>query len=441
MVVPDGLQTVHLQQHERATKRLPRRSAPWRRWDEAALRRNIGVYVHVPFCLHRCGYCDFLTFGDQRPPGLAPAPYSEALLAEIEARGKWARDEYGSAGRFVDSVFFGGGTPTYLAPEVLSDLVRAVHEHFPIAASGVEFTVEANPDTLNPDYIAALAEAGVNRLSLGIQSTHVRHLRRLERTHRFEDIKPVLRVVQRGPIRRYSFDLIYGLPDMTAREVRESIAALMQYSPEHISAYELIYEPGTPMHRWRRRFPGQVCGERQSIEQHEAIGRALRGYGLYRYEISNYARPGAECRHNLRYWRGGDYIGVGVGAASRLGAEVVNNPRGFEEYRTFLSMGGAVLRPSLPVDSPGLSGSEGRSTAPSLLDAPPADLFLLMRTRAGAPAELLPRPDPHWLTRGWLHPAAGQLAVTNRGLRFADLFAKSAWPALQAARAASPARL
>jgi oxygen-independent coproporphyrinogen-3 oxidase len=126
--------------------------------------------------------------------------------------------------------------------------------------------------------------------------------------------------------------------------VKTSLRRLLQFAPRHISAYELIYEPGTPLHRWLARFKAQELAERERLEQHHAIGRLLGDHGLYRYEISNYAMPGAESRHNLRYWRGGDYIGLGIGAASRFGTEVVNNPRSFEKYREYIGGAGIPAR-------------------------------------------------------------------------------------------------
>jgi oxygen-independent coproporphyrinogen III oxidase len=424
---------------------------PWRRWDEAALRRNIGVYLHIPFCLHRCTYCDFLTYGDKRPQGLTPPAYVDALLDEIKQRGEWAWREYGDHGRYVDTVFFGGGTPTYLEADVLAKLVRTVYENFPIArvapatnvraelasarsdeeiANGplniaggdqlppydvsdpsVEFTTEANPDTLTPDYLACIAEAGVNRISIGVQATQTRHLRLMQRTHRWRDIEPRLAWLPGGPIPRYSFDLIYGLPGMTVTDVKTSARRLLQFKPRHVSAYELIYEPGTPLHRWLQRYKSQELPEADRLAQHRALGRLLGDHGLYRYEISNYALPGEESRHNLRYWRGGDYIGLGIGAASRFGTEVVNNPRNFEKYRE--SFGGAGI-PARGHWRPGMA-------APPF--SPPADIFLRMRTRLGM-EQNGHHPDSAWLTNGWVRKHNGQLEVTDSGLSFADLYHK-----------------
>ncbi|MCC7478574.1 coproporphyrinogen III oxidase family protein [bacterium] len=427
----------------------PRKKSPWLHWNEPLLRRNIGIYLHIPFCLHRCSYCDFLTYGDKRPAGLTPPAYVEALLEEIARRGEWWRRHYLPQGRLVDSVFFGGGTPTYLPAEDTARLVRAVYGAFSVgggldrpisvqnvsstAAGGsrpaptLEFTTEANPDTLTPDYIAALAEAGVNRISIGIQATQTKHLRRMQRTHRWEDIRPRLRWVAEGPIPRFSFDLIYGLPYMRVGEVRETLARLLDFNPRHISAYELIYEPGTPLYAWSRRFSGQRLDEQSCLQQHRAIELTLRGRGLYRYEISNYALPGEESRHNLRYWRGGDYIGLGIGAASRVGIEVINNPRAFELYRKDLAgiggEGDALERTvGAGLDPPMMSRRAGHDPP---LQAPAADIFMQMRTRLGTRLNGH-RIDPRWITDGLLRVESGQIVVTSKGLAFADMFHK-AW--------------
>jgi oxygen-independent coproporphyrinogen III oxidase len=400
---------------------------PWLRWDEAALRRNAGVYLHVPFCLARCRYCDFLTYGREHPAGLDPAAYTAALSREIESRGAWATARYEARGRAVDSVFIGGGTPTYLAPAQLAGIVQAVRVNFPVAPEA-EITAEANPDTLSAEYIAALAAAGVNRLSVGIQATQPRLLRLLGRTHRWDNIQPALCALRASGIPRYSFDVIYSLPGLTQRELAATLRRLLALGPEHISAYELTLEQGTPLARYAQHLPRLVPREGETVRQQRLIERVLAGAGLYRYEVSNYARPGAECRHNLRYWRGGDYFGLGLGAASRIGTEVLNNPRTWSEYqRAVESVGRAEWEAR---DSAG--GAEAGEPWQAAWDAlpteqhelaPPADTFLLARTRlglTGAPAGL----RPEWIAQGWLTPRRGGWSATSRGLNFAERLAR-----------------
>jgi oxygen-independent coproporphyrinogen-3 oxidase len=419
---------------------------PWHNWDETRLRRNLGLYVHVPFCLARCAYCDFLTYGGDRPPELTPDAYRTALLSEIERRGAWTRELYAPRGRLVDTVFIGGGTPTFLEPQSLVEVLEALRAHFPFASDEVEFTVEANPDTLSPGYIAALARAGVNRLSIGVQATQPRHLRFLTRTHRWDDVMPVLASLRGGPIAEFSFDVIYGIPRLTRRELLETLSRLLALGPGHISAYELTVEPGTPYARWAARHPAQLASERRVINQQQTVGRLLASHGLYRYEVSNYAVPGRECRHNLRYWRGGDYLGLGLGAASRVGSEVINNAREFNAYKGRVNRIGT---PDDPVQTAatalnaargigaadgagavnGAGAADGAGTMNAVGDcAPLADAFLRLRTRAG----LCPPPSaipPHWLSNGLVKldttaPNGRRMEVTANGLNYADLLAR-----------------
>jgi len=382
---------------------------PWQNWDEMCLRTNLGVYLHVPFCLARCRYCDFLTYGPERPPELEPAAYVETVLSEIEQRGEWVRQLYGSQGRMVDTIFIGGGTPTCLLVDQLAKICRAIAAAFPCAEQ-VEFTVEANPDTLSPALVDRLARAGVNRLSIGIQATQPRHLRFLGRTHRWADIAPVLMYLPVSPIANYSFDLIYGLPRLSVAELKQSLTRLVSLRPTHISAYELTSESGTPYAGWCARHAGQRACEPVVVRQQQALGRWLAGHGYYRYEVSNYARPGAECRHNLRYWRGGDYVGLGLGAASRLGERVVNNPADFSAYRAGVAQIGAADDPL---------GVRLDYTGPS----PPADMFLRLRTRRGIGADGAAL-DPAWLVKGWGQWRNGRFEPSARGLSYADLLAR-----------------
>lgn len=406
--------------------------APWRLWDEQTLRRNLGVYIHVPFCLRRCRYCDFLSFAAERPHGLSPEAFTQTLHEEIAARGVWAREHYSAQGRLVDSVFFGGGTPTFLTAGALAGLVTAVREHFPMANFDAEITVEANPDTLAPGYINALAQTGVNRLSIGIQATQEHHLRFLGRTHRWRDILPRLHSVAQGPIRRLSFDLIYAVPGLRLAELQDSIERLLALGPEHISAYELTIEPGTWMYRWAQRNPQRLPAVADVVAQQRLFERRLAGYGLYRYEVSNYAKPGAESWHNLRYWRGGDYIGLGLGAASRRGTTVVNNPGAWEEYVRGVALAGSADDPLVRAVQAAQDATEtGGDTAPPEHEclAPPADAFLRLRTRLGLPlAEVAAAARPQlagWLARGWVRLVDGRMEVTSRGLNFADSMARN----------------
>jgi oxygen-independent coproporphyrinogen-3 oxidase len=235
----------------------------------------------------------------------------------------------------------------------------------------------------------------------------------MRRTHRWQDIVPVLRMVADGPIPRYSFDLIYGVPRQTLRELKQSLYRLLEFGPRHISAYCLTREPGTPYSRWLKRFPQLQAREVGVIEQQHTVQRVLGSAGLYRYEVSNYAIPGEESRHNLRYWRGGDYVGLGLGAASRIGDSVLNNPYGWPVYVKRVEEAGAESDPLVQA----AQSARGFS-------APPADLFLRLRTRAGFMRNGHALSNS-WIERGWLRSAGdGQVEVLRRGMGMADYFAR-----------------
>jgi oxygen-independent coproporphyrinogen III oxidase len=381
------------------------------------LRRNLGVYVHIPFCLSRCGYCDFLTHAAPFPAGLDPANYAQVLGREIARRGVQQRRYYAPAGRVVDSVFFGGGTPTYLRAEALAGLVCNVLDSFSIVQDTAEVTVEANPETLSAELLAALAQAGVNRLSMGVQALQDRHLAFLGRSHRLARLEQALALLSGQQALRWSCDLIYGIPGQNVAELLDSARQLLRLGVEHISAYELTIEPGTPLQRWATRFPRQLASQAQVVEMEQALRRLLAGYGLYRYEVSNYALPGRECQHNLRYWRGGDYFGLGLGAASRFQEQLVSNPRTIAEYTKMLEQAEqdtdahTALLEQLWHQN-GLAGP-----------APPADTFLRLRTRAGVPAQDCPQAAV-WRQRGWIRLHGRCWEISTAGLSFTDAMAR-----------------
>ncbi len=395
--------------------RAARIQRPWLAWDAGALRRGVGLYLHVPFCLARCRYCDFLTYGRERPAGLDPDSYSGLLADEIARRAQWFSETYGAVGRQVGSVFVGGGTPTFLKPDQLCRLVELARTQFAMA-DAAEVTVEANPETLSEDYIRSLHTAGVNRLSIGVQALQDRHLAFLTRTHRSRTVHRALEAAASGPIPRLSCDVIYGMPGLSTAELRETIEGLFQYGPEHLSAYELTIEPCTPLAKWAKCFPRQVPEQDMVAAQQQALQRMLASRGLYRYEVSNYARPGRECRHNLRYWLGGDYIGMGLGASSRIGSAVVTNPAEIGAYRASLQHAGSA-------DDP-LSAEFDKLTEAERKQAPSADAFLAARTRYGCGDNGVAI-APDWVARRYVTVDRSGASMTSRGLDFSDLLARA----------------
>ena len=267
---------------------------------------GFGVYVHIPFCRHRCNYCDFNTY-----EGLDAlhAAYVDALVQEIK------RCDYPS--RPATSVFFGGGTPTLLPPEQLVRLLRAVHQRFGLAV-GAEVTVEANPETVDERVFDILQAGGFNRVSVGVQSLAPSVLGPLGRTHSPERALAALSAARTAGFASINADLIYGSPWETESDWRSTLEGVIAAGPEHVSAYALTVEEGTPLATLVAggRAPEvdpDVQAARHGVAE-EILGEA--GYG--RYEVSNWARPGAASRHNLLYWRAGEYAGLGAGAHAHV---------------------------------------------------------------------------------------------------------------------------
>jgi oxygen-independent coproporphyrinogen-3 oxidase len=278
--------------------------------------RRFSLYVHVPFCATRCGYCDFNTY-TAAELGSAPGSSRDAYLAAVRA-------ELALMGRVlgrrpvVHTVFFGGGTPTLLAADELVGLLRAVTDHADLAP-GAEVTTEANPESVDPGYLATLVAGGFSRLSLGMQSAVPHVLAVLERRHTPGRAAEVVGWARAAGFGSISLDLIYGTPGETPRDWDASVAAALAAAPDHISAYSLIVEPGTRLAGRVRR--GELPGIDPEVhaDYYRTADAALAAAGLDWYEVSNWARPGHEARHNLAYWRSDDWWGIGPGAHSHVG--------------------------------------------------------------------------------------------------------------------------
>jgi putative oxygen-independent coproporphyrinogen III oxidase len=302
-----------------------------------AAERDFGVYMHVPFCAARCGYCDFNTYTPAELGGADLAGYVSSAIAELDlAAGVLARA--GVPDRPASTVFLGGGTPTLLPVPELARLLAAVRERFGLPP-GVEVTVEANPDSVGPRSLAALAAAGVTRVSFGMQSAVPHVLATLERTH---DPAALPRVCDwaRAAGLAVSLDLIYGTPGESAADWSASLEAALACAPDHVSAYALVVEPGTRLAARVRRGEVAPTDEDEAAERYEAGDAALQGAGFAWYEVSNWARrPQDACRHNLGYWRGADWWGVGPGSHSHVGGLRWWNVRHPREYTARLAAG------------------------------------------------------------------------------------------------------
>lgn len=279
------------------------------------------LYIHIPFCVKKCAYCDFLSGPssmDER------SVYVEALISEIRQKGKRFK------GRPVSSVFIGGGTPSLLEKEYMEKVLREIVSSFSLTENA-EFSIEANPGTLNPEKLELYREYGVNRLSLGLQSAFDDDLKMLGRIHTYEDFLESYRMAREAGFSNINVDMISAIPGQTKERWRENLRRTVMLGPEHISAYSLIIEEGTPFYEQELDLPD----EESEYEMYEETWQILGEFGYSQYEISNYSLPGRECRHNVGYWRRREYLGLGLGAASLDGNQRYSNTAQMQEYLKF----------------------------------------------------------------------------------------------------------
>ena len=301
-------------------------------------RRELELYIHIPFCVKKCNYCDFLSFGteDERlaetpchPTRQLPVPevYVDRLCREI----RW----YGSKEKFrhrpVISVFFGGGTPSLLSEGQIFRVMAEIRENFLIRRDA-EITMEANPGTVTPGKLNQMRFCGINRLSLGLQSTLDSELKALGRIHNYGAFLQSFRWAREAGFKNVNVDLITAVPEQTMASYKKSLEQVAALGPEHISAYSLIIEPGTPFETLEAQGKLILPDEDEEREMYRLTRRFLSDKGYERYEISNYARPGFECRHNTGYWRGKDYLGLGLGASSLIDGCRFSNTADMKRY-------------------------------------------------------------------------------------------------------------
>jgi putative oxygen-independent coproporphyrinogen III oxidase len=270
----------------------------------------LAVYIHWPFCRSKCPYCDFNSHVRDR---VDAARWTRALCADLDYQAGLMPP------REVVSVFFGGGTPSLMPPETVALLLGRVRRHWPLAAD-VEITLEANPNSAETERFHGFAAAGVNRLSLGVQALDPAALRDLGRAHDRAEAIAAIECARRS-FARFSFDLIYARPGQTLSAWRRELDEALALAGDHLSLYQLTIEPGTAFANRAARGDLVLPGEDAAAALFEATQYRLAAHGMPAYEISNHARPGAECRHNLAYWRYRDYVGIGPGAHGRLGRD------------------------------------------------------------------------------------------------------------------------
>ena len=274
----------------------------------------LGLYVHVPFCASRCGYCDFNTYTATELGGsVRRETFADVLRAEIA----YAAQQLGDRVEPVTTVFVGGGTPTMLGGSGLTSIISSIRSEFGLA-DGAEVTTEANPDSVDEAMLDELLAGGFTRISFGMQSTAPRVLATLERTHTPGAALAVARAAGSAGFSHVNLDLIYGTPGETDADLRRSVADAIEAGVDHVSAYALIVEDGTPLARRVRRGELPAPDDDVLADRYEIVDGMLRDAGLGWYEVSNWSRPSGECRHNLAYWHNEDWWGIGPGAHSHL---------------------------------------------------------------------------------------------------------------------------
>ena len=281
---------------------------------------SLGLYVHIPYCKRKCNYCDFcsLPLGD----GAVPDSYIARLIDEI-------RSYSGAEKRALTTIYFGGGTPSLLAPDKMRLIVSAIKESFAIA-DNAEITFEANPGTLSEEKALEYRRLGFNRVSMGLQSIHDNEMKKLGRIHDYDDFLKSYNLLRKAGFDNINVDLMYGIPDQTKESFTRTLENILALSPEHISCYGLIIEEGTPFYKMADTL--NVPELDDECDMYELAARMLADYGYSHYEISNYARDGFESRHNLIYWNSDDYIGVGAAAHSCLDGIRRSNTEDVSEY-------------------------------------------------------------------------------------------------------------
>jgi oxygen-independent coproporphyrinogen-3 oxidase len=294
-------------------------------------RRDLGLYIHIPFCVRKCEYCDFLS-----APGTdsAKREYVDALLREIESyQGK-------TSAYVVPTIFFGGGTPSCIPESDIASIMACLRSTFYIQEEKLEATIEVNPGTITKEKLISYQKAGINRISFGLQSTDNVELEQLGRIHCYEDFLQNYRLAREVGYRNINVDLMSALPGQTVTSWEQTLRRIAELEPEHISAYSLIIEEGTGF--YERYKPGapdekELPDEETDRQIYYRTKEVLQSYGYERYEISNYAKPNKECRHNNSYWVGTDYLGLGLGAASLLNGTRFSNVHDMKQYTTLIN--------------------------------------------------------------------------------------------------------
>lgn len=293
----------------------------------------LGIYIHVPFCRSKCQYCDFYSLGGSKERGLVEQ-YLQAVCQHIREAGALA------PGYLVDTIYFGGGTPSFLGAEPLIDILNTVRRKFQISPD-CEITFEANPDSVQERLLKRLHVEGFTRMSLGVQNDHDDCLKKLGRPHTYQQAVQAVQMARRAGFRNISLDLIYGLPGQSRQEWAETLEHVLRLKPEHMSCYGLKVEEGTPLYAYRNYC--NLPDDDAQADMYLTAVNILKEHGYAQYEISNFARRGLRSRHNLKYWQGGQYLGFGPAASSDFAGKRFTTVRDLHAYADGICKGGQIL--------------------------------------------------------------------------------------------------
>jgi len=367
--------------------------------------KETGIYIHIPFCTSKCLYCDFNSWAGKEA---LMSEYFKALIREIEECQEKAR---------VSSIFIGGGTPSVVDQSFIGTVMDTISNKFTIAADA-EITIESNPGTLNGDKLRAYKSYGINRLSMGLQSTEDRLLKRIGRRHSFQDFLNNYNDAVKCGFKNINSDLMFSLPDQTLEDWDNSLKIVSELGLQHISCYSLIVEEGTPFYRLNEEGKLNIPSEELDREMYQHAKEFLHKKGYSHYEISNFAKPDYECRHNILYWKAREYIGLGVGAHSYMKDFRYSNVVSIEDYIRLNSEGKSTVE-----------GKEFISEKESMSEF----MILGLRLTAGVDrAEFFERYGvkvddiygdiiEKYIRQGLLYSEENRIALTDRGLDVANV--------------------
>jgi oxygen-independent coproporphyrinogen-3 oxidase len=380
-----------------------------------ASKESFSLYVHIPYCISKCPYCDFNSHVVAEIP---EKQYTDALLCELDHFARLSDWQ----GRPLQSIFFGGGTPSTFVPGSIERILARVADLFPLDPN-CEITLEANPGTVDQKNFFGYRAAGVNRISVGVQSFEPRLLEFLGRAHSADDARRALQIVRNAGFENFSFDLIYANPGQTLAELETDLDAALEFQSPHLSVYNLTFEEGTPFYHEYRAGKLRSLSEDEEIAMAELIENKLSRADLMRYEISNYARPGRQSRHNVNYWRRGDYLGLGAGAHSynKIATAANSGQRWSNEknpgrYMALVGKANQAVVDREDID-PAKAAGEFMFLGLRMTEGVSADAF--RATFGQSPTKYFPQ-IADWLEAKFLEETNGYLRLTHKGLLVAN---------------------